>query len=240
MKKVISAFLAALLLAALLSGCHGARDQGTFAIPETFDESRSYEITFWAKNDTNVTQANIYKQAIADFQELYPSITVNLRLYTDYSRIYNDVITNIATNTTFWKPQIDGMRMDFKGEQQIDNAECKMSGTLVELTASNFKDVLALADNTTSGNITTIQPRFSITDDDYIDHIIWVGDHGSDGLYLVDLKNALNTSGLNMQTTDKDIATLPFEFTGHADSVSSTTLPITIKLFSKAAAGQGG
>ncbi len=100
MKKVISAFLAALLLAALLSGCHGARDQGTFAIPETFDESRSYEITFWAKNDTNVTQANIYKQAIADFQKLYPSITVNLRLYTDYSRIYNDVITNIATNTT--------------------------------------------------------------------------------------------------------------------------------------------
>ena len=122
----------------------------------------------------------------------------------------------------------------------MDNAECKMSGTLVELTASNFKDVLALADNTTSGNITTIQPRFSITDDDYIDHIIWVGDHGSDGLYLVDLKNALNTSGLNMQTTDKDIATLPFEFTGHADSVSSTTLPITIKLFSKAAAGHGG
>ena len=100
MKKVISALLAALLLAALLSGCHGARDQGTFAIPETFDESRSYEITFWAKNDTNVTQANIYKQAIADFQELYPNITVNLRLYTDYSRIYNDVITNIATNTT--------------------------------------------------------------------------------------------------------------------------------------------
>ena len=100
MKKVFSALLAALLLTLLLSGCHGARDQGTFAIPESFDESRSYEITFWAKNDTNVTQANIYKQAIADFQELYPNITVNMRLYTDYSRIYNDVITNIATGTT--------------------------------------------------------------------------------------------------------------------------------------------
>lgn len=141
---------------------------------------------------------------------------------------------NIATNTTFWKPEIDGMRMDFKGEQQMDNAECKMSGTLVELTANNFKDVLALADVSTDNNITTIQPRFSITDADYIDHIIWVGDHGSDGLFLVDLKNALNTSGLNMQTTDKDIATLPFEFTGHADSVSSTELPLTIKLFKAA------
>ena len=47
-----------------------------------------------------MTQVEIYKQAIADFQELYPNIIVNLRLYTDYSKIYNDVITNIATDTT--------------------------------------------------------------------------------------------------------------------------------------------
>ena len=60
----------------------------------------SYEITFWAKNDTNKTQVDIYKQAIADFEALYPNITVNLRLYTDYGKIYNDVITNIATDTT--------------------------------------------------------------------------------------------------------------------------------------------
>ena len=31
---------------------------------------------------------------------LYPNITVDLRLYTDYGKIYNDVITNIATGTT--------------------------------------------------------------------------------------------------------------------------------------------
>lgn len=43
---------------------------------------------------------DIYSKAIADFQALYPNITVKLRLYTDYGKIYNDVITNIATNTT--------------------------------------------------------------------------------------------------------------------------------------------
>ena len=42
----------------------------------------------------------IYEKAIADFEALYPNIHVNLRLYTDYGRIYNDVITNIATDTT--------------------------------------------------------------------------------------------------------------------------------------------
>ncbi len=89
-----------LVLCLLLSGCHGTQDRAVFDIPAEFDTSRTYEITFWAKNDTNQTQVQIYKDAIAGFQALYPNITVNLRLYTDYSRIYNDVITNIATNTT--------------------------------------------------------------------------------------------------------------------------------------------
>ena len=97
MKKLL---ICLLTLALVLSGCHGKVEKGAFRVPETFDTSRQYEITFWAKNDTNVTQTQIYEQAILDFQEIYPNITVNLRLYTDYGRIYNDVITNIATDTT--------------------------------------------------------------------------------------------------------------------------------------------
>lgn len=99
MKRVSSLLL---VLAILLSfaACHGSQERKVFEIPEKFDTSRDYEITFWAKNDTNLTQVEIYKQAIADFQVLYPNITVNLRLYTDYSKIYNDVITNISTGTT--------------------------------------------------------------------------------------------------------------------------------------------
>ena len=84
----------------LFAGCHGSKEQTSFSVPEAFDISKDYEITFWAKNDTNKTQTDIYKKAISDFQELYPNITVNIRLYTDYGKIYNDVITNIATDTT--------------------------------------------------------------------------------------------------------------------------------------------
>ncbi len=84
----------------MLIGCHGKTGMEPFAIPEEFDTSREYEITFWAKNDTNKTQTEIYEKSIEDFEKLYPNIKVNLRLYTDYGKIYNDVITNIATNTT--------------------------------------------------------------------------------------------------------------------------------------------
>ncbi len=89
-----------LALCLLLAGCHGTAGRQALSIPETFDETRPIELTFWAKNDTNRTQVDIYEKAIADFQALYPSVTVNMRLYTDYGRIYNDVITNIATGTT--------------------------------------------------------------------------------------------------------------------------------------------
>ncbi len=105
--------LALTMCLCLLTACHGKESLTPFVIPEEFDLSKHYEITFWAKNDTNKAQTAIYEQAIADFQELYPNeqaisdfealypnITVNLRLYTDYGKIYNDVITNILTNTT--------------------------------------------------------------------------------------------------------------------------------------------
>lgn len=83
-----------------LTGCHGSKALPDFTVPEEFDTSKNYEITFWAKNDTNRNQTDIYKKAIADFESLYPNIKVNMKLYTDYGRIFNDVITNIATGTT--------------------------------------------------------------------------------------------------------------------------------------------
>ena len=89
-----------LLMTLLLTGCHGSRGLDAFETPENFDTGKQYEITFWAKNDTNKTQTKIYENAIREFEKLYPNIKINMRLYTDYGKIYNDVITNIATNTT--------------------------------------------------------------------------------------------------------------------------------------------
>lgn len=101
MKKLFTVLLV-LLMVFTISGCHGSKAEEStgFVVPDSFDESRTYEITFWAKNDNNINQVNIYKQAIEDFENIYPNIKVNIKLYTDYTKIYSDVITNISTNTT--------------------------------------------------------------------------------------------------------------------------------------------
>lgn len=104
MKKQLRAFALVisllLLVPTFFTGCHGAGKITDFQVPENFDESKNYEITFWAKNDTNKAQTDIYKQTVRNFEELYPNIKVNMKLYTDYTKIYNDVITNISTETT--------------------------------------------------------------------------------------------------------------------------------------------
>ena len=98
--KSVSLVVVIAVLLTTFASCHGAKETVSFDVPDTFDTSKKYEITFWAKNDTNQTQVDIYNKAIDDFEKLYPNIKVTFKPYTDYGRIYQDVITNISTGTT--------------------------------------------------------------------------------------------------------------------------------------------
>lgn len=92
----ISLFLSSLLL----TGCHGSKEMKTFETPESFNDTKQIELSFWAKNDTNQSQTEVYEKAVSEFSKYYPNVKVNLKLYNDYTKIYNDVITNISTDTT--------------------------------------------------------------------------------------------------------------------------------------------
>ncbi|MBQ3927296.1 MAG: extracellular solute-binding protein [Clostridia bacterium] len=100
MKRFIAFCLVLLCFLPMLAACHEKKAGKAFKLPDGLDPDRQYEISFWAKNDTNINQVNVYKQAIEDFQTYYPNIKVNLKLYSDYTQIYRDVITNISTQTT--------------------------------------------------------------------------------------------------------------------------------------------
>ena len=97
--KLIS-LLILISLSLSLIGCHGALELDAFDVPEDFDESEPIEITFWAKNDTNITQTRVYERAISEFEALYPNVKVTITPYTNYGDIYNDVIKNLSTGTT--------------------------------------------------------------------------------------------------------------------------------------------
>ena len=102
MKKLISLLLllSTLLCSLSLFACHKKVAMDSLQIPNEFDENKQYEITFWAKNENNANQREVYANAVAEFEKLYPNIKVTLRNFTDYGEIYNNVITNISTGTT--------------------------------------------------------------------------------------------------------------------------------------------
>lgn len=150
LKAVLCAF--AFCISTLpLTACHGAKALPAFEIPEEFDTTRSYEITFWAKNDTNKAQTDIYHKAIEDFQALYPNITVNMRLYTDYGRIYNDVITNISTQTTpnvcitypdHIATYMSGTNIVVPLDELFDNAKYGFAGSEIRYDAPTRSEVI--------------------------------------------------------------------------------------------------
>ena len=111
--KVVISVVLLLSIAFSLASCHGkmveksdntATDYSDamteFVPPESFDTTKNYSITFWAKSDSNKLQTAVYTKAVEDFERLYPNIDVTLVIETDYQRIYQNVITNIQTGTT--------------------------------------------------------------------------------------------------------------------------------------------
>ncbi len=99
MKKAVAILMFLCLVLGAFTGCHGAYERNEFAVPDEFDTSRNYELVFWAKNESNIRQKEVYEQAIADFEALYPNVSVTMRLYTDYGRLYDDMLKNLGANT---------------------------------------------------------------------------------------------------------------------------------------------
>ena len=74
MKKCFMVFSFVLILISLCS-CHGTLVEKKppvnlvdFEVPEAFDETKSFELTFWAKNDTNKVQQAIFLNAVHSFE----------------------------------------------------------------------------------------------------------------------------------------------------------------------------
>ena len=133
-----------------------------------------------------------------------------------------------------WSAEVDGKRMPFVGELYLDTAQPKISTTLVQHNANTVKVASGAADveGADTATVQHITPRASFTEEDHLDNIVWVTNWGKNGLIVVELRNALCTSGLKFTSKDKDIMEAQVEFMGFADDVEATDeLPISYHLY---------
>ena len=131
-------------------------------------------------------------------------------------------------------PEVDGMRYPFKGADFVDSADAYLSGTLLEVTPTNFKRLLGTGDVATSGKKTTVTMHTAIGTGDYIDKLCWVGDIADGKLVMIELDNAFNTADFALTFTDKGEGTMTFEFHARQANVNDyDNAPFRVIFFDK-------
>ena len=116
--------------------------------------------------------------------------------------------------------------------KKLDKHEVKMSGTFVTINATTAKWLAGSAD-VDDLDATHIIPRNDILASDFKD-IWWIGDYSdvntgdNAGFVAIHMRNALNTGGFQIQSTDKDKGKFAFEFTGHYSMAAQDTVPYEI------------
>jgi hypothetical protein len=130
--------------------------------------------------------------------------------------------------------QIDGVKGKAKGLSVIDSWEVMVRANLLEISADSLKTALTSAAQTTgTGNLEgyeVMQANNKISLIDYIDNVTWVGNlSGVDSRpVVIQVYNAINTTGLKLSTVDKNEAVISLEFTGHYDVSSLDNPPFAI------------
>lgn len=127
--------------------------------------------------------------------------------------------------------EIDGVRGKAKGLQVIDEWEIKMKANVLEVTKEGLAKALTTSDTDTETNLEydIIKAKNYIELTDYADNITYVGKiSGSDKPLIIQIYNAINTTGLTLEAEDKSEAVTEMEFEGHYDETNLDSPPFAI------------
>lgn len=127
---------------------------------------------------------------------------------------------------------VDGARFKYKQGDVTDRYDIKLSMTLLEFTEGNLMMALGSADKNansyTSANYDSLTPRVEVKDADF-KTLYWLGTlKGSEKPLVIEIKNALNTNGLNFSFEDKGKGTIELELEAYGDLAKPTEVPVTI------------
>ena len=120
---------------------------------------------------------------------------------------------------------IDNVPNNTMEGKQIDDYECSIGSTAVNITPDSLKVLLAAAD-IDANDSTRVTPRRELKLADFISSLWWVGDMSDGGFAAIQLLNALSTDGFSLTTQKKGKGNTAFTLTGHASMNSVDTVPM--------------
>lgn len=153
MKKFFGAALGA-LAAFSLAACNGTGSGSTydpsFDVPESFNEEQEITVTFWHTMGKEKGQT-VLNEAIADFKELYPNITIDAQQIGGYDEVRDQVITNLGTrgfpNMAYCYPDhvaiYNESQITISIDSLIDDEKYGLGGSELKFDGVAKEDVIA-------------------------------------------------------------------------------------------------
>ena len=126
--------------------------------------------------------------------------------------------TKLSIVPEITRPEIDGVWVPVRGLSRKTGETATMEVKFVTITPDIIKAATLGTDGTSSvGGASVIESKADILDSDYWENVAFVG-VGLDGEpVIVILDNALCTSGLEMESKNKENAVISMTFECHAD-----------------------
>lgn len=127
--------------------------------------------------------------------------------------------------------EVDGVSGSAKGLTVIDSWEVKMTANILEVSKEVIAKSLTASeiDSTTNEDYDIIKAKNFIELTDYIDNVTYVGTlSGSNEPIIIQVYNAINTTGLTLQTQSKNEAVIAMELEGHYDASELDNPPFAI------------
>lgn len=133
---------------------------------------------------------------------------------------------------TVHQAAVDGAPTYTKGLERVDDWVVTLNATMIEVNDEAISRALGVGVvKTETGSGTTKDTVFTVkrtvNDADYKD-LYWVGDLSNGQNVVIKIKNALNTSGLNLTFTDRGEGTYALALIGHFTVDDLDTAPFDI------------
>lgn len=135
---------------------------------------------------------------------------------------------------TIHQAAVDGAPTYTKGLERVDDWVITLNATMVEVSDEAISRALGVGViKTETGTGTTKDTTFTVkrtvNDADYKD-LYWVGDLSNGQNVVIKIKNALNTSGLNLTFSDRGEGTYALALIGHFTTEDLDTAPFELTI----------
>lgn len=175
---------------------------------------------------TNGYTADTAKRYLLDTGAIFKNVTYNSTSSKYEGEPLGATVGGAKCNIliTLRQPEVDGLLAKVEGNDFIESVEANIEGVLKEWTKGNiaqalFADVAAGDGTVDPVTAQIITGRNEILSTDYVDNICYIGKiAGEEKPVIIMFKNAINTSGLAIETKDKTEAGIPFKFEARADA----------------------